>query len=388
MRSLTSLEKNKMIALFKKVIFWSHLTIGVTAGAVILILSITGALLTYEHQIRSWSLSQTYSLEPSDESQKELPLIEIINIANASFDNREINALIVTPQATDPITISYGKGNYIYINPYSGEVMGDHKQGPHNFFDLIWRWHRWFDMSDDTISYGRAITGAANLGFIFLIVSGFYQWFPKIFNWFLLRKKLFFNKQALNNSKMRDRNWHDVLGIWSALPLLIITLTATTFYYSWAQDITNWLTDESIDSSISQPIKKPLITYSGQSQSLEELLVIVKQQSTEWKTISIQDPSDNSFATSFTIDKGNSRQPQKKSTVVLNNFTGEVIKWEPFSKKSKSSRWESYIRYLHTGEALGWLGQTIAGLVSLFTCILVWTGLALSYRRFKKYTSK
>lgn len=374
--------------MFKKIIFWSHLTIGVTAGAVILIMSITGALLTYEHQIRSWSLSQRYSLEPSNEFQKKLLLAEIINIANTSSDNREINALIVTPQATDPITISYGKGNYIFINPYSGEVMGDHKQGPHKFFDLVWRWHRWFDMNEDTISYGRAITGAANLGFIFLIVSGFYQWFPKTFNWLLLRKKLFFNKQVLNNSKMRDRNWHDVLGIWSVLPLLIIALTATTFYYSWAQDIRNWLTDESIDSSISQSIKKPLATYSKQPQSLEELLIIVRQQSTEWKTISIQDPENNSFATSFTIDKGNSRQPQKKSTVVLDNFTGEVIKWEPFSKKSKSSRWGSYIRYLHTGEALGLFGQTIAGLVSVFSCIMVWTGLAMAYRRFRKYTSK
>ena len=370
--------------MFKKIIFWSHLTIGVTAGAVILMMSITGVLLTYEHQIRSWSLSQRYSLEPSNEFQKKLPLAEIISIANASSDNREINALIVTPETTDPITISYGKGNYIFINPYSGKVMGDHKQGPHKFFDLVWRWHRWFDMNDDTRSYGRAITGAANLGFIFLIVSGFYQWFPKRFNWLSLRKRIFFNKRGLNNSKIRDRNWHDVLGIWSVLPLLIIALTATTFYYSWAQDIRNWLTDESIDPSISQSIKEPLVTFSEQPQSLEELLIITGQQSTEWKTISIEIPKDNSFTTNFTIDKGNGRQPQKKSTVTLNNFTGEVIKWESFSQKSKSSRWRSYIRFLHTGEALGWFGQTIAGLVSLFSCILVWTGIALTYRRFIK----
>jgi hypothetical protein len=39
------------------------------------------------------------------------------------------------------------------------------------------------------------------------------------------------------------------------------------------------------------------------------------------------------------------------------------------------------IRFLHTGEALGLAGQTVAGLVSATRRILVWTGLALAYRR-------
>ena len=39
------------------------------------------------------------------------------------------------------------------------------------------------------------------------------------------------------------------------------------------------------------------------------------------------------------------------------------------------------MRFLHTGEALGLIGQTVAGLVSLTSVIMVWTGLALAYRR-------
>jgi uncharacterized iron-regulated membrane protein len=39
------------------------------------------------------------------------------------------------------------------------------------------------------------------------------------------------------------------------------------------------------------------------------------------------------------------------------------------------------VRFLHTGEALGIAGQTIAGLVSLTSTVMVWTGLALAYRR-------
>lgn len=43
------------------------------------------------------------------------------------------------------------------------------------------------------------------------------------------------------------------------------------------------------------------------------------------------------------------------------------------------------MRSLHTGAALGIIGQTIAGLVSLTSLVMVWTGLALAlalaYRR-------
>ena len=42
----------------------------------------------------------------------------------------------------------------------------------------------------------------------------------------------------------------------------------------------------------------------------------------------------------------------------------------------------SILRFAHTGEVLGFAGQTIAGLVSLGATLLVYTGLALSWRRF------
>lgn len=39
---------------FRAVIFWPHLAAGVLAGSVILIMSVTGVLLTYEKQMLTW----------------------------------------------------------------------------------------------------------------------------------------------------------------------------------------------------------------------------------------------------------------------------------------------------------------------------------------------
>jgi uncharacterized iron-regulated membrane protein len=46
------------------------------------------------------------------------------------------------------------------------------------------------------------------------------------------------------------------------------------------------------------------------------------------------------------------------------------------------------MRFVHTGEYYGLTGQTIAGIASLGGALLVWTGLALAYRRFRAWLAR
>ena len=62
-----------------------------------------------------------------------------------------------------------------------------------------------------------------------------------------------------------------------------------------------------------------------------------------------------------------------------------MVKWEPYSENSTGRKLRSWFRGLHTGEAFGFFGQTIAGLASLGGCFLVWTGLAMAWRRFRSW---
>ena len=50
--------------LFRKVLFWSHLTVGIIGGLVILMMSVTGVLLTYERQIIAWADPRNYQVAP------------------------------------------------------------------------------------------------------------------------------------------------------------------------------------------------------------------------------------------------------------------------------------------------------------------------------------
>ncbi len=70
------------------------------------------------------------------------------------------------------------------------------------------------------------------------------------------------------------------------------------------------------------------------------------------------------------------------TTLALNPYTGEVLRHTGYADQAAAQQVRSWTRFLHTGEALGWPGQFIAGLACLGGCFLVYTGFALSWRRF------
>jgi uncharacterized iron-regulated membrane protein len=101
-----------------------------------------------------------------------------------------------------------------------------------------------------------------------------------------------------------------------------------------------------------------------------------------WRTIALRLPTDARAPFVFTIDRGGAGQPQYRGSLTVDRKSGEVVRWESFESLSLGRRIRGFSRFLHTGEVFGFVGQTIAGLVSLGAAVLVFTGLALSYRRF------
>jgi uncharacterized iron-regulated membrane protein len=92
-------------------------------------------------------------------------------------------------------------------------------------------------------------------------------------------------------------------------------------------------------------------------------------------------PAAASAPLTFNIDSGTGGQPQKRAQLVLDRATGNVVRWEPFSSYTRGRQLRSILRFAHTGEVVGIVGQTIAGLVSTGGAVLVITGLALAIRR-------
>jgi uncharacterized iron-regulated membrane protein len=107
-----------------------------------------------------------------------------------------------------------------------------------------------------------------------------------------------------------------------------------------------------------------------------------EQQLPGWRTITLRLPASSGAPATALIDRGDGGQPQKRGTLTVNPSTGEVVRWEPFESLSAGRRLRSYLRFAHTGEVAGIVGQTIAGLASAGGAVLVWTGIAMAFRRY------
>jgi len=83
----------------------------------------------------------------------------------------------------------------------------------------------------------------------------------------------------------------------------------------------------------------------------------------------------------FSIDSGNGGRPDKRAQLTIDRKTGREVRWEPFSSYNSGRRLRAWIRFTHTGEAGGVVGQFVAALAALGGAFLVFTGLSLAIRR-------
>jgi uncharacterized iron-regulated membrane protein len=88
------------------------------------------------------------------------------------------------------------------------------------------------------------------------------------------------------------------------------------------------------------------------------------------------------------IDQSHRGRPDKRVMLYLDPKTGAVANKEVFASQPRGRQWRLWSRWLHTGEAGGFGGQTLAGLASAAAVLLVFTGLALSCRRFAAWRRK
>ncbi len=174
--------------------------------------------------------------------------------------------------------------------------------------------------------------------------------------------------------------------------LFVVVLSSVVISYTWAGNLVYRVVGETPPAPRTPPSQVP----GGQSDrppelaldGLDALLSRSEQQVAGWRSISLQLPTKRDAPVTFTIDRGNGGQPQKRAQLTLDRATGEVVRWEPFSSYTPGRRLRSYLRFAHTGEVLGLFGQTVAGLASLGGAVLVYTGLSLAWRRLRAWMER
>lgn len=373
------------LSVFRKILFWIHLGAGLIAGLIVLVMALTGMTMAFEPQILEAVEKNVRKVEVP-EGASRMKLDELAAIASGSVKNARPAGFTVRSEADRSVVINFGKnGGAVYMNPYTGAVLGG-ESATHDFLHQMEDIHRRLAWKDK----GKAVTGAANSVMLFLVISGLYLWWPRNWHWNSLKAIMIFNPRL--EGKQRDWNWHNVIGFWCLPLLLVTTLTGLIMSYTWANNLLFRLAG----SEPPPPQKREAGAEPGKKRSeqtapetarasLDVLFSNAARKSAGWESISFRLPQKpDAPATALVLERFNFWYPKARSQITLNAVTGDEIKWEPYTSHSRGRVWRSWARYLHTGEALALPGQFLAFVGAAGAVMLVWTGFAMSWRRFFK----
>jgi uncharacterized iron-regulated membrane protein len=387
---------------FRKTIFWAHLISGLISGLSIGIMCFTGAALAFEKEITAFAERDARRVAPPAPDAPRLPIAELQARLRAARPEARASGFTLTNAPTAAVAFPVGRNETYYVNPYTGEVRLPASTKIHNFLHTLEDWHRVLALSGDHRPIGKAINGACNLAFLVLAVTGLYIWWPRKWRTKGLKRSVWFVSAS---GKARDWNWHNVIGLWSSPVLIILTLTAIPMSYRWGANFINTLTGTA-QPPASAPgggppaIEIPQPALNAKPLSQDQLLAAVQKQVPHWTMITLRAPSGSdrggsavglapiknplASPSAFTVSLRESTSwPRTASTTLsLDPYTGAILKRTGYADQNAAQRLRSWTRFLHTGEALGWAGQFFAGLACLGGCVLVYTGFALSWRRF------
>ena len=390
--------------MIRRIIFRLHLTVAVAAGAVILMMAATGAVLSLEET--ATELAERRYFVVADEGWERLAPESIVEAAGLAATSLRYRA-----DLRAPVRVYEGRDRYARVDPYTGTMLGLGPGRVERFFEGVHNWHRWFNVSSGSVRRARAVTGAVNAAFLFLLLTGPILWIPRRpITRRSLAGAILFRRGARGAG--RDLNWHQVVGIWSVLPLAVIAATGITTSYPAVGDrvhpfvarvvpVEAWPVGVGAGGERAATLARAGVAEEGAgpgiegTQSAEEgagtpgvglgaALATAEAWAPEWRVLILHVPRPADREVRVEVRGGRPGQPQQAGLLTVDAATGAARDWESFATGTPGRRAQQFLRYAHTGEYWGLGGQLLAGLFSLGAALMVWTGLSLAVRRARR----
>jgi uncharacterized iron-regulated membrane protein len=443
--------------MFRKILFWSHLTVGVTAALLVAFMAATGSLLAFEPQIMRFFERRLLESSLPQPSGCKTPGQLLSRVQQQT--PKPVGTIEIFSDASLPAQVQFGKEEVLFVDPCTGQLLTGTASKVHDFLLAVRNLHASASLAHEEGGLLHEAKNAANLLFCFLILSGLVLWVPR--RW----RKANFEAVTLFRTNLRGRardwNWHNVTGFWLAVPLLVITSTGAIMSYSWAEALLYRASGSTLPvrgakgggngvkreagpvgalstrdehpagedgkepaSNDRLNTREPRASEDGEHQdheeaqreekrrfgnkrehgerrglgralstdellSLDPLVEVAKSKMPGWHNIRMRLGGESARLVTFMFDDGEESEGKaKRSQLLMDRLSGEVLEWTPPDQAPTGQRWRAVARFLHTGEAFGLPGQIVALMAALATLLLLLTGLALSVRRFYSWKTR
>ena len=418
-------KKKSKKSLFKRVMAWLHLWLGLASGIIVVIVSLTGCIYVFENEIKDF-IEDWRFVEPQEKAFL-LPS-QLVTIADKTMNGK--HATSVTLGAKDEAAIvgyftqkkeekgkdkeakkespkvekqkngakigdEKGKGKpkgkeekskkrrsgiftSVYMNPYTGEVLNvksvSRSDSP-DFFRFILNGHRALWLPYDI---GRPIVGVAVLIFVFLLISGIVLWWPT--KWIKsIRDKSFKIKWSASFKRV-NYDMHNVLGFYSMIFLLIISITGLVWSFGWWSKSLYWVTSGGKPLVENRESPKSDTTHIKifEVTTVDKVLQKLSKENPQAAGIMVSIPEKPADAigafvykqknTFYNMDRYSFDQQTLKEISIKTPFSGKYIEAN-LPDKIRRMNYD-----IHVGSVLGLTGKFIAFFASLISASLPITG--------------
>ncbi len=201
---------------FRKKLLWLHTWSGLTVGLAVVFLALTGAGFVLRPQLDDLVYGKLHVVP---RCEKPMALDKLAAIAKAAHPEGKLHSVELTTEDTASVAVMFTDKDYVYVDPCQGKVLGVQNQygGFFGFMDWLHRFRFFTDLK-----LGRTVAGWVSTVFMVLLIGGgLALWWPR--NRQALKTALKFNARAPGSA--RTLSLHKVVGVYSALVLLMITAT-------------------------------------------------------------------------------------------------------------------------------------------------------------------
>lgn len=366
--------------LFKNILFQLHWFFGITAGLVLALMGLTGALYSFEDEILQALNPDTLTVQPRPEGT--LPAAELVQRLQQQV-GKDVAGFTLEVNTDEASRVFFmpepgqRRGELRYFDAYTGHLQGDVRG--EGVFNLILQLHRFLALGD----VGKQITAASTLALVFFCLSGLYlRWPRQALDW---RAWLTLSWAK----KGRAFNWdlHSVFGTWCLLFYLLSAVTGLTWSYSWFRDgVVAVLSSEPASQRPAQRRERTTVTtpiavdFTAIDHSVREAA------GPQLARYNLRLPATaGGVATVFYLLQ-DSPHDRAYSQLQLDPGTGAVRRHDRYADKALGDQLVTSLYALHTGSYLGLPGRLVLFATSLCMPLFFVTGwlLYLDRRRKKK----
>lgn len=347
-----------------------HLWVGMAAALFLFSLGLSGALLTFEDIIDPALNASAWYVKPQGTLLK---LTQITQAIRQAFPQSTVEELVLQQKPDDTVKIiitgANGRDVGIFVNPYTGEIVGRNSDQQFRPMLAIRQFHTHLLIRRRS---GHVVVTIAACCLLGLAVTGIVLWWPR---------KIFKLRGGPSNNVVFDL--HQMLGLWSSACILLFALTGIAIgledqVYGWALAVSHM-------KPAPWPMTKPPAA-GVPALSPDELLAKAESIAPGARPIGLDFDSPNDPALvvmKFPEDH------LGRTWVILDRYTGDVLRFDSTRAMPVALKYARlWNQEIHTGEIFGWPTRILASIFSLAVAALAVTGPWIWWNRTRAQRSR